>query len=178
MQSCMITMLNMAKSYLPEILTQVCYMSIIQMLLNQSYCLILLDYAIIVFKWLIFLYMASNSVLLQSKLWLITYCSKKTCLTVWSIMKFERRFNIYYLWSPPYLCNFMSWYTCAFFTYIRKQAPRMALGDIRGARNLWQLYWNWTIQDTQIESSQDITEYYRLLKFWSPVQRIPFLNQD
>lgn len=30
--------------------------------------------------------------------------------------------------------------TCAFFTYIRKQAPSMALGDTRGARNLRSLY--------------------------------------
>lgn len=40
----MITMLNVAKSYTPEILTQVCYISITRMLLNLVHCVILLNY--------------------------------------------------------------------------------------------------------------------------------------
>lgn len=51
MQSlCTITMINMGKSYFPESLTQVCYLSIIRMLLNLSYCVILLNCAIFVFQ--------------------------------------------------------------------------------------------------------------------------------
>lgn len=44
-----------------------CYMSITRMLLNLSYCVILLNYANFVFHRLV-LYMVSNLVLLQNKL--------------------------------------------------------------------------------------------------------------
>lgn len=95
--------------------------------------------------------------------WLLITWKKKNmldCLKCYA--SFERRFNTYYLLSSPYLCNVVSCYACAFFTYSTKQALGMAQGDTRGARNIRQLYWNWTIYkilDTQIESSQDSIEY-------------------
>lgn len=122
------------------------------MLLNLSYCVVLLSFAIFAFWRAIYFYS-------KTTIWLITYCSKtKICLTV-----YYEKIRVQYVLPliAPYLCNVMYWYTCVLFTYITKQALSMAQGDTRGVRNLRQLYWNCTVRNNRYPNL-NISGYYRI----------------